>query len=359
MFKLTRRKGSNKWQVRKRWPSDVSSVLQGEFTKSTGEEDKKAANSQLPYIAAEYQRQVAEARAKLAEAPRAELSEAEAHRMAANFYRDMLPRYVVSRPIDPLEHQRLLIETRSSLEAAQAMLGRNDFSPVVGIAENLANQAGLSLPEDAPAWEPLHRMLMRAFVELHKAAAANLSGNPGYTPVDPAMLTVPAISEGASSEHTIEALLDAYEADKAPGWGASSKKAVKPVFRLLRDVFPDTPVAGITREDARGVVELLKSLPSNMGKKKALAGMTVPEAVKEGARLNLPTIGPKTINDGYLIHIASLFNWARKEQWLGANPFEGLRVFDPVDDQDRRDPFTVPQLQTLCPSSEHLAQLAA
>ena len=288
MFKLTRRKGSARWQVRKRWPSDVAPILRGEgFVKSTGEEDRKAAQAKLPFMAAEYERLVAEARAKLAEAPREELSEAEAHRMAAEFYRDMLPRYIVSRPVHPADHKRLLAETRSSLETARAMLGRNDFSPVAGVAEVLASQAGLSLPDDAPAWEPLHRMLMRAFVELHEVAAANLSGNPGYTPRDPVIREVPAAPEGAPASRTVEQLIDRYEADKAPGWSGSTKKAVRPVFRLVRDVFPGRGVDSITREEARGVVTLLEGLPVNMGRKKALEGMTVPEAVKKAAKLGL------------------------------------------------------------------------
>lgn len=344
MFKLSRRKGSAKWQVRKRWPSDVASVLKGEFNKSTGEEGRKAAQAQLPFLAAEYERLVAEARAKLAEAPRVELSEAEAHRMAASFYRDMLPRYVVTRPLDPIDHQQLLADTHERLAVARSMLGRNDFAPVRGIARAVVQQAGLSLPEDAPAWEFLHRMLMRAFVELHEAAAANLAGNPGYTPSDPVIREVPVATVPS---RTVEALLEAYEADKAPGWSASTKKAVKPVFRFMRDVFGGRAVGTITREEAREAVKLLQALPFGMGKRTELAGLTVPEAIKKGAKLGLPTIKPKTVNDGYLLHIASLFNWARKEQWVAANPFEGLSVFDPVDDADRRDPFTVPQLQTL------------
>ena len=348
MFKLTRRKGSAKWQVRKRWPSDVAPLFKGaEFTRSTGEEERKAAQAKLPYMAAEYERLVAEARSKLSETPRVDLTEAEAHRMAATFYRDMLPRYVVSRPLDAAAHQELLAETRSNLAAVRTMLGRNDFTPVMVVAETLARQAGLSIPEDAPAWVSLHRMLMRAFVELHEAAAANLAGNPGYTPGDPAIREVPVVPEGAPASRLVEALLDAYEADKAPGWSGSTKKAVKPVFRLMRDVFPGRAADSITRAEAREVVKLLQGLPVNMGRLKALEGLTVAEAVKKARKLGLPAIKPKTINDGYLLHIASLFNWARKEQWVSANPFEGLSVHDPVDDQDRRDPFTIPQLQTL------------
>lgn len=267
--------------------------------------------------------------------------------MAAGFYRDMLPSYIVKRPLDPLEHKRLLQDTQQRRDAARRMLGRNDFGPVRGVARTLTQQAGLSLPDDSPAWEVLHRMLMRAFVELHEAAAANLSGNPDYTPSDPAMMDAPASTQGPAEGRTVEDLIDAYEADKSPRWSGSTKKAVKPVFRFMRDVFKGRAVASITREEAREAVKLLEGLPLAMGRKKELAGLSVPEAIEKAVKLGLPTIGPKTINDGYLLHIASLFNWAFNEQWVTSNPFKGLSIFDPLDDADRRDPFTVPQLQKL------------
>lgn len=146
---------------------------------------------------------------------------------------------------------------------------------------------------------------------------------------------------------TVDDLISAYEADKAPGWSGSSKKAVMPVFRVLRDVFPDKVLADITRQDARGVVKLLERLPTQIGKRKELAGLSVPDAVEKGRKLGLRTISPKTINDGYLLHIASMFNWAVREQWLASTPFSGLSVYDPVDDAERRDPFTIEQLNTL------------
>lgn len=350
MFKLSQRKGSRMWQIRKRWPSDVASILKGEFVVSTGEEDKRLAQQRLPLLAAEYERRVAEARARLAAKPPEDLTEAEAHRMAADFYRQSLPRFVVKRPIQPVEQRALLEIARERLETAKLMQGRNEFGPVMPVAERMVGEAGIELPDDSPSWEYLHRMLMRAFVELHEAAAAHLAGNVDYRPKDCAMVDVPAAPEAVAErgdERTIEKLIEAYEADKGKRWSGSTKKAVVPVFRVMRDVFPGRAVASITRDEARGVVSLLEGLPANMGKRKDLVGLTVPQAVEKAKKLGLPTIQPKTINDGYLLHIASLFNWARKEQWVVSNPFESLSVFDPVDDVDRRDPFTVPQMQKL------------
>ncbi len=265
--------------------------------------------------------------------------------MAAEFYRDTLPRYVVRRPLDPLRHQELLTDTRERLAAMKAMLGRNDYGPVLGIARTLSKQAGLSLPDESLALGYLHRMLMLAFVELHEAAVANLSGDTSYTPKGGPIQD--ALDAPQDTGRTVEAAIEAYEAEKSPRWSGSTKKAVVPVFRLLRDVFPDRDIASVTRDEARSVVKLLEGLPANMGKRKELQGLTVPQAVERGKALGLPTIKPKTINDGYLLHIASLFNWTRKEQWTAANPFEGLTIHDPVDDADRRDPFTVDQLNTL------------
>lgn len=147
-------------------------------------------------------------------------------------------------------------------------------------------------------------------------------------------------------------MITAYEADKAPGWSESTKKAVAPVFRFMRDVFADREAGSISREEAREAVKLLEALPSALGRRPELAGLSIREAVKRAAERDLPTIKPKTVNDGYLLHIASLFNWARKEQWVASNPFEGLSVFDPVDDSDRRDPFTAAQLQALFKSGQ-------
>ncbi len=350
MFKLSRRKGSAKWQIRKRWPSDVQAVLKGEFTVSTGEEDRKAAQQRMSLLIAEYERRVAEARAQLAQKPQAELSEADAHRMAVEFYRSTLPRFAVTRPVDEQQQRQLLNDTGDRLAEAKAMLGRNEYGPVIGLSKQLAQQSGFDLPEESPSWEYLQRLLMRAFVELHEAAAAHLAGDASYRPKDDAIREAPAVPDD-KPERTVGALLDAYEADKSSSWSGSSKKAIKPVFRILRELFEDRSADGVSREDARGVVQLLESLPTNLGKRKDLRGLTVTQAVAKGKELEFPTVAPKTINDGYLMHMASLFNWARKEQWVTANPFEGLSVHDPVDDADRRDPFTSEQLRTLFSSA--------
>ena len=204
---------------------------------------------------------------------------------------------------------------------------------------------------DDPEKQALIELVKESSEDLAKLKEANAAleariiaqgGRPAIMPVE---------QQPPSDGRTIEELLVAYEADKSPGWAASSCKAVAPVFRVLREVFPDRSIASVTRQDARAVVALLEALPTQIGKRKELRGLTVPDAVEKGKALDLPTISPKTINDGYLLHIASIWNWAVKEQWAVSNPFTGLSVHDPVDDAERRDPFKPEQLSTLFSSA--------
>ena len=89
-------------------------------------------------------------------------------------------------------------------------------------------------PEEA-AWHDLIRErdatieALTLAAEGQRAANQRIAGSP----------TVP--------EHgrTVDALLAAYEADKSPRWSQSSKKAVKPVFRFMRDVFASRAVESI------------------------------------------------------------------------------------------------------------------
>ncbi|GAB7553109.1 site-specific integrase [Novosphingobium sp. 11B] len=346
VFKLSRRKGSAKWQVRKRWPTDVAAILPGEFNASTGEEERSKAQQQLVLIAAEYERRVAEARSKIASAPVTELTELQVRRIAAEFYRTGLPSSVVRRRVEPLEQQELVSFARSQAASARRLAGRLDFSPVMAAARTLVAREGVSLPDDSEGWDRVHSRLMQVFVALQEDRLAMLEGHQERVPTARSLWDFPD-EPAASPERTIDDLLAAYEADKAAGWSGSSKKAVVPVFRVLRDVFGRRGVSSITREDARGIVELLQRLPTMPGKRRELDGLTMPQAADRARKLGLPTLSPKTINDGYLLHIASVFNWAVREQWIASSPFKALSVHDPVADEDRRDPFTAAQLQEL------------
>lgn len=345
MFRLSRRKGSTLWQVRKRWPADVAAILKGEFNRSTGEAERKLAEARLPAIAADYQARVDEARRRLADNRFRDLSENEINRLAAKFYAQMLPRYRLSKPLSPVERQQMLKDTRETLQTLAGNLGSNDASPVAAVTSRLIDQEGLPIPEDSPSLAALQLLVLRAFVELHKGVVSQLEGQPDYRPADERVAEL--IDREGKPKRTVRELIKAYREEKEDSWSQSTHDAFGPVERLLKDTVGDREPSTINREDARKIQQLIRSLPLNLGKRKALKGLTVPQAVETARKLGLPTINPNTANRGYLVHIAGLFNFARKEEWTATNPFEGLTIHDPVAREDKRDPFSVEQLQVL------------
>lgn len=340
MFKLSRRSGSANWQVRKRWPLDVASILPGEFTASTGEGDKRRAQERLPMIAAEYLARVKAARDRLADNAQRDLSAPEVLRLAAAFYANSLPSFMLRRPAE--DHAAMLRTTRERLADLTAMFGRHDFGPVLAIARTAVKD--LPIPDDSPSLTALHRQLMLAFIELHKAALAHLQGQTSYTPEN---ITLPDHAASTAPGRRVADLIDAYSKAKWDSWSRSVQIGIAPVFRLVRDALPDREVSTINHEDAEYILSLLKDLPTNIGKRAALRSLSVPEAVEAGRRLGLPIIGPKTINTGYLVHIKAMFAWAVLRKWAAENPFAGLSVADPVEDEDRRDPFKPADLKLL------------
>lgn len=162
---------------------------------------------------------------------------------------------------------------------------------------------------------------------------------PGSRPAMPAPLKGDA--------RTVKALCEAYKAANWGKWGASSRKAIVPVLRVLADVVGDRAVLSIDRETARTVFEAVQALPVNMGRRIEFRGLTVPEAIAKAQKIGAATLNPNTINRAYMVQIAAVFNWAVKEEWAIRNPFKGLSVADAVDDRDRRDPFTTQQLKDL------------
>lgn len=231
------------------------------------------------------------------------------------------------------EFQRWKVE--GDLEAMEEHWGRT--------ADALLHEEGVLVdPEDHDGRERLLWAINDAALKMSDKAQRQLTGMPIEVPERP---NRPANPKGGA--RTVSALLDAYKADRWEKWSKSSRKAVEPVLRLLRETLGDRKVASISREDAREVLETVKALPANLGKRADLRGLSVPLAIERAKELGLPLIGPSTINKGYMVHISSIFNFAVDEEWTTKNPFRGLDVHDPVAKKDKRDPFTPDQLRTL------------
>jgi hypothetical protein len=153
-------------------------------------------------------------------------------------------------------------------------------------------------------------------------------------------------------------------------------------WRVLKEFFgADADMKAITRLQVLEFMTLLERLPANASKH--FPGRTIFEAVELGGKL--PNMSPDTAN-AYMRTLGSLFRFALNERMIDADPSNGL-LFQKskVRAKDKRLPFTPADLAAIfsaplfsgcendeagyarpgtkivrrCPSSEHLALMAA
>ena len=167
-----------------------------------------------------------------------------------------------------------------------------------------------------------------------EASAAELKSQTGVStaPVDPVL--------------TLSDIYDRYIKDPTKRRSARTMLAHVSTRRVVEDVLgASTPIAEITREQCRDLLDTLRWLPVNHCKKHGK--LSVREAAALAKRDDqIKTINPTNIN-AYMARFATMMNWAVTEEYIGRNPSRGLQWAETVHPQDRRQPFALWQLQRI------------
>ncbi len=145
---------------------------------------------------------------------------------------------------------------------------------------------------------------------------------------------------------TLSDIYDRYIKDPTRRRSARTMLAHESTRRVVEDVLgASTPIANITREQCRDLLETLRWLPVNHSKKHGK--LSVRDAAALAKRDDrIKTINPTNLN-AYMARFATMMNWAVSEEYLGRNPARGLQLAETVHPQDRRQPFEVWQLQRI------------
>ena len=145
---------------------------------------------------------------------------------------------------------------------------------------------------------------------------------------------------------TLSDIYERYIKDPTKRRSARTMLAHESTRRVVEDVFgASMPIADITREQCRDLLEILRWLPVNHSKKHGK--LSVREAAALAKRDDrIRTINPTNIN-AYMARFATMLNWAVAEEHIGRNPSRGLQWAETVHPHDRRQPFEVWQLQRI------------
>jgi integrase len=150
----------------------------------------------------------------------------------------------------------------------------------------------------------------------------------------------------ASQGITIKQLVEFYFAAREQArLTPSTVMDYKIRFRVIMDLMgEDKPIKEISRQDCRLFQQQVLALPPNAFKR--FPKMSLLKVIEHAKRNKLGLMAPKTVN----LHISCLnllMEWACRERLLDANPARGLWVAEKKRLQDKRDPFTTPQLHAI------------
>ncbi len=357
------RRGS-RWYYNRAFPTDVWPVLgKAPFRQALKTDSLSEAQRMRPEAERLYWKAVDEARAASASSDtRRPLTRDVAKALSAVQFRRWLDEgedWLTPARSDG-ELEKRTIDAANDTAEVRRRLAEGDLAAYVTDAERLLKDAGYA-SDGGVEFAAFLRLLARADLSRAEVFEGRVLGDYAARPSDLLFaatmgaplpdLSPPENVEATAptaAQRTIADLEDAYKADKWEGLSESSKSAYAPIFRLLREVLGERqPLALIDRQKGRELFEVVKRLPANLGKKRELRGLSILAAIEAADRLDLPRLNAKTVNDSYMGGLSAMFAWAVREGWIGANPVEGLRVTEKASARDKRDPFTVGQLNLL------------
>lgn len=240
---------------------------------------------------------------------------------------------------DPARHRDYVENVADQiLIRAGARAVRSDGKPIQPVTRVPA------VDKASPKYAQLCRLLRRALIVGNRRDLLELTGKP-IPDDDPLFSLASDRPLPRTRGKTLDGLIKAFEND--PGRAGKSTKTTleySMVFRALREVIgPDRDVRDITRDDCRQVRDLFVALPPNATKR--FPKLTLRQAAKRAADKALPRLNAKSVNN-YINKVATLFNWAVREEFIDRNPAKGLGVENP-NGAGRREPFTLDQLRAI------------
>lgn len=341
------------YRYRRRWPKRVRNIAKGDaFLHVLGTSDLQEALRQRPRIELLFQAEVAKLEHRIDEVDR-QLSQHEVERLFARWLHRESTVWESGQPkqyTDQL-HAECVADFVEFDKVCRRMLGMREFRDIEHEVRSFLVSEGISAQSDHPGYNKLVEYVVRGWRELAQQHLAWLEGSFDYRFQDRVVVAAAETGPRATSitsTRTIGELIAQYRRDKEAGWARSTVAAYEPVFRLMVDVFGRSrDIASIGREEGRLLFEMVKALPKNLTKMPEFKGQPIAKCIAIAQAKGLRAISPKTINGSYMCFLRSIFQWAVNEQWMDANPFNGLTVPDPVDPRDKRDPFSASQLNKI------------
>ncbi|KAB1443747.1 site-specific integrase [Pseudodesulfovibrio senegalensis] len=326
---LTKRKGTNNYQLRRKVPVDLQEQYgKKEITRSLRTSNYHDAVEKYRIETMKLDQEFAEERRKHATVQIRELSQIEIERLAAIAYYDELKEDEDKRTngLSEIEHAdyKELLETLES--EGRERLARGDTQSIEDYAEELLAEQGISLDKDTEDFKKLTMKLLEGFVKANKVMRERHRGQPIPTPTKPAPMPTAEKNHPLAATPTITEIHKMWAKEHLAGGGPKKTATDFAIYvRRFAELHGDLPVGEITKPHVRDFKDAMLRLPSRFTGK--LKGMTVPKALEYAAKnQNIRTLSPRTVNDKALGAIGAILSWAVDNGYIDHNPASKVKV---------------------------------
>ncbi len=269
--------------------------------------------------------------------------------MAATWFaeRDESRRLANLTPADDEDTESLLREDSAHSQSQQL----EDLGSYQKIAEALLFKEGFAADWSTSPVRFLVQLIQRGRIELCQRALGEYLGSYGKTYDDFFAVFNVDVSPrrtSSSADYTLAQLINDFMQDRSASINSKSVISYETAFRVAKDALGDqAKVRDISRDQCRQYVNILKQLPSNHKKYRALKGLDTVAAAQRAKEIGLKRISVSTAN-GYLSRFVTLLKWAVLEDKLHKNPALNLTAgTELLAKEDRRLPFTIQELQKI------------
>lgn len=340
------KRGNGRFYVRLYVPSDLIDRFQwSEITKGLGTKRRDEAERIATFIRYSWIRLMDSVRRD------ASLTSPDLKRLARSYFDSCLAQAEADRLKRKLrrgECEHIVTQHVENRDRLKDWLARNRLSQVrENVAEILAD-TGLSADQDSDEFRTLAHYCLRGLAEVETAMIDRWFGQFDTKPSDPLFAT-PEARQGergdVGASEPLGTLIETFQDDHKVVWKPRTREKYRANLSLCAEIIGDRElVATIDKRTVRRLKERLSELPSNWPK--LYPGKQIGEVPAASAEAGAKPLSAGSVN-AYLGTLSSFFSWAMREGFAQINPVSGIRAIDPVRPEDKRNPYTGTQLETI------------
>lgn len=218
---------------------------------------------------------------------------------------------------------------------------------IVGEAEDVLewDNVCLKLHPDSPSWSKLYRTLQEAIIGATGAIKERDRGEVVETPDMPSRDT--SAANPASRFPLMSVAANEFVSERArTNWTEKTKRDFEAQLRNFIEAVGDHPLDQYSKKEGRKFKSIVERLPANWNKLKPLKYKTISEAADRAEQLGLAPMKVATANK-VMGRVTNFFKWADHNYFddHGPAPLQGMNFKDHQSQREKRDPFSVSQLQ--------------